>query len=220
MLSASSYLLLITTYATPRLRCRCGAESKIPPWLLASFDILTRIISSTSHTVRQRISYPVSRVIYSQRERYCWQEYNTPDMSGDQTVRRHIAQVLHYLRVKIMSQVRYYTRTLRASSLARSSLLFRANSLSLFSAMRGDSARSLAQRSCASGESSPSPSMRASCRPFAIPSTSSSSIALGTLSTKRLNATGNGKASDVSVDNLERGRKRITNLENRRARQP
>ena len=60
----------------------------------------------------------------------------------------------------------------------------------LFCVISGCSAISFAQFSCASGESTLSPLMRASCKPFESPSTSSSSTALTVLSTKRLNDTG------------------------------
>ena len=68
VLTASSHLLLIKTYAF----CVAGRSPKCSPsWLLASFRHLIRAISSTLHTVRQH-SYSFPSLGYSlspQRER-------------------------------------------------------------------------------------------------------------------------------------------------------
>jgi hypothetical protein len=61
------------------------------------------------------------------------------------------------------------------------------------------SATSFVQVSCASGESSLSPLIRASCNSFEIPSTSSLSMALIVLSTKRLNETSGSVDYNLSI---------------------
>jgi hypothetical protein len=101
------------------------------------------------------------------------------------------ASTVHKNQSSLFSQAIASYNSFRFSRAHKNFFLFATRPF-LLSVICGRSVISFAQVSCASGASSWSPLMRASCKPFESPSTSSSSTALTVLSTKRLNGTGKG----------------------------